>query len=258
MTVRVLLVEDSLDERERLRAAFTDRGGYAVVGEIGDGVSATDAARRLQPDVVVLALGLRDLASRDVLARIRRASPWSQVVVRAGVADAEERHLLATSVDGAANTADGAAYLVDLVVRLCRRHYAARSISLGARVGEVRRARQFVRELLEHWGDLEVHDAALTVVSELVANAIVHARTASELRVVRVEGVVRLELTDFGRGTPAPRVVTPTHVHGRGLLLVSALASAWGMHALAGGGKVVWAELALAAQGAEQLAAAER
>lgn len=258
MTVRVLLVDDSPHERERLRAAFVDRGGYAVVGESGEGASAADAARRLQPDVVVLALGLGDLASRDVLARIRRASPWSQVVVRAGVTDAEERHLLATSVEGSASTEDGADYLVDLVVRLCRRDYAARSLSLGRRVGEVRRARHFVRELLEHWGDLEVRDAALTVVSELVANAIVHARTASELRVVRADGVLRLELTDFGRGTPAPRAVTPTHVHGRGLLLVSALASAWGTHALAGGGKVVWAELALATQGAGRLAAAER
>jgi hypothetical protein len=42
---------------------------------------------------------------------------------------------------------------------------------------------------------------------------------------------------------PDPKVADDRAEHGRGLLLVSALCVAWGVEALPGGGKVVWAEL---------------
>lgn len=244
MAVRALVVDDVAHERSALRHALDARDEIEVVGELADGLGAAGLARVLQPDVVVLALGLRDLASRDVLARIRAASPRSQVVICGGPADATERALLSSSADGSTGR-DDVSYVADLVARLGRRHYQARSVKLGARPGDVRRARRFTSGLLSRWGRDDMRDAALTVVSELVANAIVHARSTSELRIAQAEGVLHIEVTDFGSGAPVPRISSTEEEHGRGLLLVSALSAAWGMHGLSDGGKVVWAELDL-------------
>ncbi len=49
-------------------------------------------------------------------------------------------------------------------------------------------------------------------------------------------------MTDFGGGSPEPQPPSTTREGGRGLLIVSALAKAWGIDP-APGGKVVWAEL---------------
>ena len=46
-------------------------------------------------------------------------------------------------------------------------------------------------------------------------------------------------------GTPEPQPPSATEEHGRGLVLVDAVASAWGLDVLPGSGKVVWAELGL-------------
>ena len=89
-------------------------------------------------------------------------------------------------------------------------------------------------------GDLR-RDVELCV-SELVANAVLHARSAVHLEAnVRV-GMVRIEVHDDS--TVAPVVLEPSHdrAHGRGLSIVVALARDWGWEPVPGG-KVVWAEL---------------
>ena len=45
------------------------------------------------------------------------------------------------------------------------------------------------------------------------------------------------------RGTPEPQPESFTEEHGRGLYLVAALTTAWGLDVIPGQGKVVWAEL---------------
>ncbi len=66
------------------------RGGFDVVAEAADGRTAIEAAAKLQPDVVVLDLGLPDLAGRDVLTMLRVAAPDMRVVVFTG-GDADRR-----------------------------------------------------------------------------------------------------------------------------------------------------------------------
>jgi hypothetical protein len=55
--------------------------------------------------------------------------------------------------------------------------------------------------------------------------------------------VLRVAVTDAGTGAPEPRHASSTREGGRGLYLVDALTSAWGMEPRPDGGKVVWAEL---------------
>ena len=92
--------------------------------------------------------------------------------------------------------------------------------------------------------------ATLTLlVSEVVTNAVVHCdlQPAADICLVaRVDrGVLRVEVTDRGRGfTPAPR--DPDRVdRGFGLYLLEKEATRWGVDRL--GGTTVWFELALSA-----------
>lgn len=109
-------------------------------------------------------------------------------------------------------------------------------------------ARGRIRARLGEWGaDAELTDDASLVVTELFTNAVRHTDSEKITCVLQDTGrVVRLEVTDQGRGTgaPVPCAAEDDEEGGRGLLLVSVLAVAWGSDpAQDGTGRVVWAEL---------------
>ncbi|HWC78638.1 MAG TPA: ATP-binding protein [Pseudonocardiaceae bacterium] len=94
--------------------------------------------------------------------------------------------------------------------------------------------------------DVDAHERgdALLVVSELVDNAREHGAAPVGARIWRVAAGrrLRVEVRDASTELPEPHNPRPTDVRGRGLLLVEALASYWGV--LSGGrGKIVWAEI---------------
>lgn len=109
-----------------------------------------------------------------------------------------------------------------------------------SRVGE---ARAFVAGLADRWhlGHL-ARDAAL-IVSELVANAVVHGKPPVEVRVTRCPGGLRVGVRDTGDApVVAPMGTDPLGQSGLGLRVVSHLATRWGIDPLPDG-KTVWAEL---------------
>lgn len=101
-------------------------------------------------------------------------------------------------------------------------------------------ARRVASEALLALERPELLDDVAAVVSELVANAVVHARTELELSVQPAGAGVRVEVSDGSAIIPrwAPARVTATS--GRGLIMVQRLSSAWGVEPRAGG-KTVWA-----------------
>lgn len=91
--------------------------------------------------------------------------------------------------------------------------------------------RDFPKARLDDW---------LVVVSELVTNAALHAKTEARV-VVRWNGQrVLLEVCD--RSPSVPAVPEGPAVGGRGLFMVERLTTAWGFEP-ASDGKRVWAEL---------------
>jgi anti-sigma regulatory factor (Ser/Thr protein kinase) len=86
-------------------------------------------------------------------------------------------------------------------------------------------------------------DAAL-VVSELVTNAI-RAGSGTTAVSLRLDAdTLTISVTDNALGIPQPQAPPPQALSGRGLFIVSALATDWGYHHW-GTGKTVWAELTL-------------
>jgi len=86
---------------------------------------------------------------------------------------------------------------------------------------------------------------ASLVASELVSNAVQHAQTMVSLRFSLRPRYLLVAARDGSPDEPVLRPVAPTDVVGRrGLLLVQALAAHWGFLPT-GGGKVVWATLAI-------------
>jgi anti-sigma regulatory factor (Ser/Thr protein kinase) len=102
-------------------------------------------------------------------------------------------------------------------------------------------ARRFVRDRLTAAGSQDLVETAELLTSELVTNTVLHARTPARL-VVEVNDVVRVEVHDRDRQLAEPRDRGAESATGRGLVLVDALAQAWGNEVTADG-KVVWFEL---------------
>jgi hypothetical protein len=82
-------------------------------------------------------------------------------------------------------------------------------------------------------------DALKLLISEVVANVVVHARTSMQVRTFVQPGCVRVEVSD---DLPPDPLVRPGAGDAYGLRLVEALASRWGVEP-SSEGKVVWFEL---------------
>lgn len=119
-------------------------------------------------------------------------------------------------------------------------HRVPDEVTLPPLPASVGQARRFVVERLARLGVSDPDDDAALVVSELVTNAVLHARTDLVVRVRRYRrGVARVEVVDGSSVLPGPRAVTRASRSGRGLTLVDELASDWGVEP-SGTGKVVW------------------
>ncbi|MFO7654870.1 MAG: PAS domain S-box protein [Candidatus Krumholzibacteriia bacterium] len=75
--VRILLVDDHAMVRDGVHALLADVPGMAVVGEAATGDEALRLTDQLQPDVVVLDIGLPDMSGVEVARRIRER--WRQM-----------------------------------------------------------------------------------------------------------------------------------------------------------------------------------
>lgn len=104
-------------------------------------------------------------------------------------------------------------------------------------------ARRAVTANLDQLGRSDLVDDVTVVVSELVANAVMHARTELTLSVEPAGGGIRVSVTDGSQILPRWTPASVTATSGRGLLLVQRLSGTWGVQPLADGGKVVWAQI---------------
>jgi serine phosphatase RsbU (regulator of sigma subunit)/anti-sigma regulatory factor (Ser/Thr protein kinase) len=101
-------------------------------------------------------------------------------------------------------------------------------------------ARARTARQLAAWGLEEITFTTELLVSELVTNAIRHAQSPIQLRII-LDGVLSCEVFDGSSTAPHLRRADRYDEGGRGLMLVAQLAERWGTRHT-GSGKIIWAQ----------------
>ena len=227
----------------RIEVRTTSReAGLIVASATGAVVSAAvpdlvDALAKMLTDGVPVLLDVSQLqlewapAPEVFVTAVTAAGGWPLarlILFGAGPAAAERlRVCRVTESVPLAATREAAAELVDT-----RPARLLRGIDLPARSDAIRRAQEFLLDTGDRWG-LPARDDVVSVVTELVTNAVVHAGAGLRLRLVLDPTGIRVSVRDRRPGAV---------VDDRGLRAVAELSRAWGVlhHA---DGKAVWAHL---------------
>jgi len=256
--VRLLVIDDDPDYRLLVALALADRTDVDLVGEVTTGEAAAAAAARLQPDLVLLDLllpGLSSLAGGSgsegaVMTSLREAAPRAAVVGTSAFADREVGPVgggarvlghLSKSVPPS-RLADEILLLAGMV-GVIRRTVDAATARLAPDAPSAREARRFVDRTLRRWECDDLLDTVELLVSELVTNAVIHARSEVDVSVQLLPDRVRIEVADQSPDGLRRRALTPDQSSGRGISMVETLALAWGVTP-SRTGKAVWFEVA--------------
>ena len=81
MPIRVELADDHTLVRQGLRRIVESHPGFVVVAEAASGLEAVELARRHQPDVAVVDIGMTELNGIEATAQILRQSPRTSVLI---------------------------------------------------------------------------------------------------------------------------------------------------------------------------------
>lgn len=128
--------------------------------------------------------------------------------------------------------------------------------SLPATPASAREARRFVDSALARPEVLPVAPVAAMLVSELVANSVLHSGTPLEVVIALDGDRVRVEVHDGTGRLPVRKNYSTMSGTGRGLMLVDRMSTRWGADRTSAG-KVVWFELDAAAAPAVDIVEAE-
>jgi anti-sigma regulatory factor (Ser/Thr protein kinase) len=120
--------------------------------------------------------------------------------------------------------------------------------AFGPHSASVRRAREFVLNVLAEWGVEDRLEDVRCCVSELTTNALVHGTSAAgfAVRLSVRDDLMRIEVVDDSSELPQADAPDWDSDGGRGLLLVASFADAWGVEVHPRHGKTVWTEFKIA------------
>jgi DNA-binding NarL/FixJ family response regulator len=245
----LLLVDDEPDSRLLVAHALKDSNTFRVIGEAVGVEDAVSLASSSHPDIVMLDPVIRGEDGLWALPLVREATPEAKVVLHAAFPPSELRFAaLSGGAVGYLEKGRSPLTLADDLLAVCGLLDVIESgideskARLGANPHTPRLARRFVKSALDRWaakGEIELVEL---LVSELVTNSIIHARSDVEVSVTVASDVARVSVFDSSFDPPVRKTVRPDGASGRGLVMLDALASAWGISYVPGG-KSVWFEI---------------
>ena len=87
--VRILVADDVEPWRKLICSTLRERRQLRVVGEVTDGLEAVQKARDLQPDLILLDIGLPNLNGIEAARQISQVAPGSKILILTLYADVE-------------------------------------------------------------------------------------------------------------------------------------------------------------------------
>jgi anti-sigma regulatory factor (Ser/Thr protein kinase) len=204
-----------------------------------DVASAIEMAARSRPDVVVLRVPIEEVARADALRLLQSVAPACRVVILpVGPVDP-------SGDNGGGQEAGHASDPAGLALSPALAPDAqgvVRATTLRPRAESAALARRVVRSACGAAAAEELCFDALLVGTELVTNAVNHAGSDVGLTVRAWPATVRIEVYDGVSERPALRQADVSSGGGRGMAIMNALCSAWGIDPSVKG-KTVWAQL---------------
>ncbi|MGD9144823.1 MAG: response regulator transcription factor, partial [Anaerolineae bacterium] len=79
--IRVLIADDHAIVRKGIRALLATEPQIEVVGEANDGLDAISAARRLEPDVILMDLVMPGMDGLEATRRLTACQPAARILV---------------------------------------------------------------------------------------------------------------------------------------------------------------------------------
>lgn len=80
LPLRILVVEDFIPYRRFILSTLASMGDLQVIGEVSDGLEAVQQAVELQPDLILLDIGLPSLNGIEAARQIRKLIPESKII----------------------------------------------------------------------------------------------------------------------------------------------------------------------------------
>jgi DNA-binding NarL/FixJ family response regulator len=245
----LLVVDDDPDSRLLVAHALKESQTFKIIGEAAQAEDAASLASSWGPDIVMLDPVLREEDGLWALPRIREAAPETKVVLYSAFPPSELRFAaLSGGAVGYLEKSRSPLTLADDLLAVCglldvvEAGINQAKARLGANIQSPRLARRFVKRALERWGVRSEIEVVELLVSELVTNSIVHARSDVEVSVAVSSDHVRVTVFDSSLDPPVRNAIRPDGASGRGLLMLDALSSSWGID-FAPGGKSLWFEI---------------
>lgn len=249
MTLRLLVIDDNPNYRLLVRHAVAG-SGVTVVAEAATAEEGIALAEEVAPDVVMIDVVMRPTSGLSALKPLRDVAPQAAIVAVSSHAEHD--------IWGRSGNSSGVAYLSKSVLpsrlaaeleRIVAAHRAAGTDTLAeqrarfpADLQSARGARHFAAATLRQWDCSEVVDSVSLLVSELVTNAIIHAHSDVDVVLHLRPDVVRVDVIDANDEGVRRRSAGADAQSGRGMALIEALATSWGIDSLLEG-KSVWFEL---------------
>src|SRR5580693_4493124 len=222
------------------------------LGIIDDGIVETTRHQIEDGSLFVLYTdGLVESRDRDISEGLDRL----QVAFGEGAPEKDLEDLCKTALDGVYSDAkrDDIAVLIAKLRRIPEDHRVC--IKLEPELQSVRQARALIRDPLKRWGLEDLIDNSELLVSELVTNAIRYANGEIMLRLILEPDSLVCEVHDSSPALPRVLQVDKDAENGRGLHVVSQVASRWGVRRTSGG-KVVWCQQQVPEEVADAMRAA--
>ena len=80
MAIRILIVDDFQSWRRLVSAMLQDNPEFQIIGEAADGLEAVQKSEELQPDLILLDIGLPKLNGLEAARRMCAVAPGSKIL----------------------------------------------------------------------------------------------------------------------------------------------------------------------------------